>query len=252
MSCPDLLHTQALLDGELEENAAAKAERHIAGCPECQELRADFARLSDAIGRNAARHRAPASLRNRIGAALHAEHRAAKVLPFPTGRRNFWFGAASGAGVSALAAALAFLIILPPSAATLTESVTDAHTQALMTGQTIQVASSNHHTVKPWFAGRVPVSPPVADFAPQGFPLAGGRIDKVAGTTAAVVAYRHGKHEIDLFVWPDRGSRLPGQSTTRGYHSVFWKSGDLDFAAVSDTDRTELNKFVTLVRGQPE
>ena len=151
-----------------------------------------------------------------------------------------------------MAAALAMLIVLPPSAGTLAEAVTDAHTRALMSGNAIVVASTNHHTVKPWFAGRVPLSPPVADFAAQGFPLAGGRTDTVAGVPAAVVVYRHGKHEVDLFVWADKGSRQPGESTTRGYHAIFWKRGDLDFAAVSDTEGTELHKFVTLVQSEPE
>jgi anti-sigma factor RsiW len=112
------------------------------------------------------------------------------------------------------------------------------------------VVSSNHHTVKPWFAGRIEVSPPVADFAKDGFVLAGGRVDRVAGSRAAVVVYRHGKHEIDLFVWPDRGARLPGESLRHGYRSFFWKNGDLDFAAVSDTERAELVKFTNLVRAE--
>jgi anti-sigma factor RsiW len=142
--------------------------------------------------------------------------------------------------------------MLPPTTGTLAESVADAHTQALLSGQVIQVASSEHHTVTPWFAGRVPVSPPVADFATQGFPLLGGRVDAVAGARAAVVVYGHGRHKIDLFVCADRGSRLPSQTTTHGYHSIFWKRGDLDFAAVSDTDSAELNKFVRLVRSEPE
>jgi anti-sigma factor RsiW len=131
-------------------------------------------------------------------------------------------------------------------------SLVDAHTRALMSGHVIEVASSNHHTVKPWFAGRVPVSPPVADFAADGFALAGGRIDKVAGSAAAVVVYRHGAHEIDLFVWPDRGSRLPASGVRHGYHAVFWKNGDLDFAAVSDMQSNELSRFVELVKGERE
>ena len=121
-----------------------------------------------------------------------------------------------------------------------------------MSGHTIEVVSSNHHTVKPWFAGRVPLSPPVADFAKEGFTLAGGRADDVAGARTAVVVYRHGNHEIDLFVWTDKGSRLPADATTHGYHTVFWKKSDLDFAAVSDMDESELHKFTSLVKSEPE
>jgi anti-sigma factor RsiW len=248
MTCEETLRTQAYLDGELDETAAAEAERHIEDCAECQALSMDSALLSDALRKDAARHRAPKALRERIMQSLEDE-----ASPVPLVRkRSFWMGAASGAAVSALAAALAIFAILPPSATTLAQSVTEDHIRALMAGRTIEVASSSHHTVKPWFAGRVEVSPPVADFPQQGFDLAGGRIDKVAGTRAAVVVYRHGLHEIDLFVWPDKGSQLPGEQSRHGYHAIFWKNGDLNYAAVCDMEGPELRKFVNLVRTEPE
>jgi anti-sigma factor RsiW len=114
------------------------------------------------------------------------------------------------------------------------------------------VVSTDHHTVKPWFAGRIALSPPVDDFAAEGFKLVGGRLDKAAGAPAAVVVYRHGGHEIDLFVWADRGAALPAAAVARGYRSMFWKRKDLDFAAVSDTSEPELAKFVQLVQAEPE
>jgi anti-sigma factor RsiW len=249
MTCAETLRTQAYLDGALDGTAAAEAERHIESCPECRTLSAEVAQLSDALRRDATRHRAPDALRARIGARLDAED-SKRVVPFP--RRGFWLGAASGVSVSAIAASIAVMLLLPPSAATLAQAITDDHTSALASGHLIQIASSNHHVVKPWFAGKVDVSPPAADFAAQGFPLAGGRVDEIAGSRAAVVVYRHGRHLIDLFVWPDKGSVLPGNATRRGYHILFWKSGDLNFAAVSDTERHELEKFVGLVRSQPE
>ncbi len=114
------------------------------------------------------------------------------------------------------------------------------------------VASSNHHTVKPWLAAHVAISPPVADFATEGFPLVGGRSDEVAGARAAVAVYRHGNHEVDLFAWPDRGAKLPDAAVTRGFRSSFWKQGDLDYAAVSDIDAAAFAKFVALARAQRE
>ena len=251
MSCQELLRTQAYLDGELDGAAAAEAERHIEACAECQAFSADAAQLSDAMRRQPVRHNAPSHMHARIASALAAEPPSARILPFRPGR-SFWAGAASGVSLSALAAGFAVLAMLPPSAGTLAQSVADAHTQALMSGRAIEVASSSHHTVKPWFAGRVPLAPPVADFAPQGFALAGGRTDQIAGQRAAVVIYRHGRHEIDLFVWADRGARLPKETVTRGYRSLFWKHGDLDFAAMSDIDDGELHKFVQLVRSERE
>jgi anti-sigma factor RsiW len=134
----------------------------------------------------------------------------------------------------------------------LTQSVTAAHARALVTGPLIMVASSNHHTVKPWLAAHAAISPPVMDFALEGFALTGGRVDEVAGSRAAVMVYRHGNHQIDLFAWPDRGAHLPQPAMAHGFRSFFWKSGDLDFAAVSDVDAGAFKKFTGLVRAERE
>jgi anti-sigma factor RsiW len=244
MTCGESLRTQSLLDGELQGAVAEEAERHMESCVDCQALAADIADVSDGL-RGATRHRAPAVLRARIASALDRE------MARPPAR-NFWVGVASGGGLTALAASLAILALLPPSAATLTASVVDAHGRALTGGQTIMVASSDHHTVKPWLAAHVALSPPVTDFAADGFALVGGRADEIAGTHAAVMVYRYGNHEIDLFAWPDRGARLPGPGVTRGFRSAFWKTGDLDFAAVSDIDSAAFEKFSALARSQRE
>jgi anti-sigma factor RsiW len=127
-----------------------------------------------------------------------------------------------------------------------------AHTNAVIQGRAIQVISTDHHTIKPWFAGRLPLSPPVADFAAQGYKLIGGRLDKVAGAPAAVVVYQHCKHEIDLFVWADRGPTLPPTGLSHGYHWIFWKNQGLVFAAVFRYRRARLASFVNLVRTEPE
>jgi anti-sigma factor RsiW len=251
MSCDETLRTQALIDGELDDAAAIEAERHMFGCEDCKALGESDMRLSHAIRGDATHFDAPPGLKSKIDATLDTEARKNARSP-QRSTRSFWLGAASGGAAMALAASIALFLILPPSAATLEETVFDAHTTALMSGRTIEVVSSNHHTVKPWFAGRVPLSPPVADFASEGFALAGGRVGKVADAPAAVVVYRHGAHEIDLFVWADRGSHLPVNATRLGYHASFWKEGDLNFAAVSDTDTTELAKFEKLIRGERE
>ena len=255
MSRAETLRTQAFFDGEVAGADAEAIERHIDGCADCQAFCADAATLNDAIRTRAPRYAAPAALRRRVEAMLDEEGARPAPLPFLSARTappSFWRGALSGAGVTALAAGLAVFVLLPPSASTLADQVAVAHTTALMRGREIQVVSTDHHTVKPWFAGRLPLSPPVADFAAQGYKLLGGRLDKVAGAPAAVVVYQHGKHEIDLFVWADRGSALPSAGLSHGYHSIFWKRNDLDFAAVSDTAAPELANFVNLVRAEPE
>jgi anti-sigma factor RsiW len=244
MSCEHLLNTQSFLDGELTGAEAAEAERHLGTCVACQAFAADAAELSDAL-RKTARHPAPPHLRAAVLARLDRE-------PVAFSRRSFWIGAGSGAGISALAAGFIFLALLPPSIATLTQSVADAHAGALTAGKTIMVASSNHHTVKPWLAAHAGLSPPVTDFAGDGFKLTGGRVDEVAGRPAAVMVYAHGNHEVDLFAWPDRGADLPGPAITHGFRTAFWKQGDMDFAAVSDIDQAAFQKFVALARAQRE
>lgn len=244
MSCEQLLNTQSYLDGELTGVEAAEAERHLQTCVECQAFAASAADVSDAL-RKAPRHVAPAHLRAAILAGLDKE-------PARFSARSFWLGAAGGAGMSALAAGFALLALLPPSIATLTQSIADAHARALTGGQTIMVVSSNHHTVKPWLAAHAGLSPPVTDFAPEGFALTGGRVDEVAGRPAAVMVYAHGNHELDLFAWPDRGADLPGAGIAHGFRTTFWKAGDMDFAVVSDVDQAAFQKFVALARAQRE
>jgi anti-sigma factor RsiW len=188
MSCPETLRTHAFIDGEVDGAEAEAVERHIAGCAECQALCADAAMISDALRAEASRYAAPASLRLRVQAALAAadERRApARAIRLPRAAPGFWPGLFSGAGVTALAVGLAGLMLLPPSASTLADAVTSAHTDALMHGREIAVVSTDHHTVKPWFAGRIALSPPVADFAAEGYRLVGGRVDQAAGAPAA-------------------------------------------------------------------
>jgi anti-sigma factor RsiW len=240
MSCDHLLQTQGYLDGQLDGAESEAAERHLQTCAECQQFAAQTADLSDAL-RGAMRHRAPEFLRARVQAALKREAAPTKV-------RAFWWGAASGGGASALAAALALFLFLPPSAASLAEAVADAHARALTSGHTIMVASSNHHVVKPWLAAHAGISPPATDFAAQGFVLTGGRTDTIAGSQAAVSVYAHGNHELDLFTWVDKNGALPQSTTVRGFHTAFWKEGDLNFAAISDMDQASFQKFIGLAR----
>ena len=248
MTCDESLKTQAYLDGELDAADALKAEAHLENCAECQALAADHADLKAAIA-GAPYHRAPAALRARIGAALDAEAKTeTNVVPLKAPRRSgFWLGAGSGAGGMAIAAVLAFLVFMPANNAMVAD-LADAHVRSLMGEHLIDVASSDHHTVKPWFAGHSDISPPTEDFKADGFTLVGGRADYVHGTRTAVVVYRHGAHVINLFAWADRNARLPGTSSRDGYRMVFWKQKDLDLAAVSDVDPAELDRFVDLVK----
>ena len=245
MACDHSLQTQAYLDGELDATQSLQAEAHLETCTECQALAADHADMKAAMA-GVSYHRASPELRARIGAALDAE---AKVIPMLTQRRRdrFWLGAGSGAGGMAIAAALAFFLFQPTNAVVVSD-LAEAHQRSLVGEHLIDVASSDHHTVKPWFAGHSDVSPPAEDFKADGFTLVGGRADYVHGARAAVVVYRHGAHVINLFAWADRGQSLPASGTRDGYRMMLWKQDDLDLAAVSDVDPGELDHFVALVK----
>lgn len=240
MNCEQSLRVQAWRDGELDALEAAAMEAHIEHCEQCQAQCEKQDDLQAALA-GATYHRASPLLRARIAKSLDGEKKS---------RPGFWAGVASGGGGMALAACLALFLVLRPTAGLVDELVT-AHMDALDDGKLITVASSDHHTVKPWFAGHADVSPPVTDFKTQGFTLVGGRSDRIGGQRAAVTLYRHGLHVVALFAWADTGRALPGDAARKGYHAVFWKQGDIDLAAVSDTAPAELADFVALVKKSP-
>ena len=249
MACDHSLQTQAYLDGELDAAQSLQAEAHLETCAECQALAADYAEMKAAMA-DAPYHRAGPELRARISAALDAESHAGNnvvAMPAPRKKDRFWLGAGSGAGGMAIAAALAFFLFLPTNAVVVSD-LAEAHQRSLVGEHLIDVASSDHHTVKPWFAGHSDVSPPAEDFKADGFTLVGGRADYVHGARASVVVYRHGAHVINLFAWADRGQSLPASGTRDGYRMILWKQDDLDLAAVSDVDPGELDHFVALVK----
>jgi anti-sigma factor RsiW len=167
----------------------------------------------------------------------------------PTWRtRPFWMGATSGLGMAAVAATLAFLLISPQLTTPVVDEVLDAHVNSLLSTHLIDVVSTDKHTVKPWLAGHTDVSPLVADFEPQGYKLIGGRVDYLEPQRAAVVVYRHGVHVINVFSWAATQQSLPGRLTRNGYHFVLWKTGDLQYCAVSDTGWDQLLGLVRLLQ----
>ena len=167
----------------------------------------------------------------------------------PKGRiRPFWVGALSGAGGAAIAATFAFLLLVPRFTNPLLDELVSAHVRSLMPSHLIDVVSTDKHTVKPWFAGHADVSPVVADFEPQGYRLVGGRVDYLEHQRSAVVVYQHGAHVINVFSWGGQGRALPADVTRSGYHLAFWKAGDLEYCAVSDTGWDELLGLVRLLK----
>jgi anti-sigma factor RsiW len=245
---------QADADGQLDVGGAAVVAAHVARCPDCAVEQAALAGLSSRLRSELPYHAAPARLRQAIEAAVAATGAPqAAAPPLRTAARPAWFWLARGwmdralpfgAGL-AVAAAVA-LVMVPPRGGTMLDSVVASHIRALQPGHLMDVVSTDQHTVKPWFDGRLDYAPPVKDLAAQGFPLVGGRLDYLAGRPVAALAYRRGQHVIDLYVWPGtRGIAAPPASGERsGYNALDWTQDEMVFWAVSDLNKAELAGFV--------
>ena len=245
--CEILIH--ALLDGELDAGHTRDVEAHVADCPACAEKLKAFRAMRGAFGDSNLKEAAPASLRSRIDAVLpKPSARSGTVTPLVRpSRRNFFGGFAAGAALSgALAASLVFTIFHTDSEQTIADEVVSAHIRSLQLGHLMDVETSDQHTVKPWFDGKVDVAPPVIDLTAEGFTLLGGRLDYIDGAPVASVVYRRRKHIINLFVARRLGSNhaFVSARTVQGYNVRHWAAQGLDFWAVSDLDGEELGEFV--------
>jgi len=248
--CDKVLLVQAELDGELDAAQAAALEAHRAGCAICQAALAELLRARELLRREPY-ETTPDDVRERVMARL----RQAEPPPPPTPVRRWgWvFPSLGGFGLgAACAAALAFLFVLPQRG-DLAAQLVAGHIRALQPGHLEDVVSTDQHTVKPWFDGRLDFAPPVRDFAADGFPLKGGRLDYLEGRPVAALVYQHDKHIIDVFVWPQSGVpiHLASNTALQGYNVVHWTGEGMNFWAVSDVERAQLDDFVVLWRKAP-
>jgi anti-sigma factor RsiW len=252
VQCAESLRVQAYFDAELDALTAAEIERHIEHCPDCSALYQSLGQLRAALHRDLPHAEAPPALRAQIMRALDQETAAGTRRPRrpPTTWRisPFWLGAASGLGTAAVAAALALFLLAPLRTNRMVDELVGAHVNSLLSTHLIDVVSTDQHTVKPWFAGHTDVSPLVADFEPQGYKLIGGRVDYLEHQRAAVVVYQHGLHVINVFSWSATQRAVSSKVTRNGYHLMFWKIGDLQYCAVSDTGWDELLGLVRLLQ----
>jgi len=249
LSCAETPRVEAYFDGELGPAEAGEVREHLAQCAECRGLIEELGRTRAALRRSFAAERAPPALYAQVMRDLDREE-AAPARPKRRAwyLRPFWVGALSGASGLAVAAVSAFLLLTAVRSNTMLDAMASAHVTSLSAEHLIEVASSNRHTVKPWFAGRTDVSPPVADFADQGFRLLGGRAETLNRQRAAVLVYQHGAHLINVFSWRARGP-LPAQAVRSGFHMVLWRDGDIESCAVSDAGWDELNTLAGLIKG---
>jgi anti-sigma factor RsiW len=240
IACPDKEHLlQALIDGELDARNAQAAEEHLRACPGCAEAFAELQMLRERLSAPDVAWRAPEGLRERIEAQL-----AAPPAPAVTRRSRALAPWLVSGGMTALAAGLALALVWPNPRALEDELVAD-HVRSTLASHLVDVETSDRHTVKPWFNGRIDFAPPVPDLADRGYPLAGGRLDYVRDRPVAALVYRRNKHVINLFIWPSKpGTSLPPAKALRqGYALEHWESGGLEFWAVSDVDPADLAAF---------
>lgn len=159
----------------------------------------------------------------------------------------------SWAAVTASAAAIAIVTWqLAPRRAEgrLSDEVVSSHIRSLMANHLTDVGSSDQHTVKPWFAGKLDFAPVVKDLATQGFPLVGGRLDYIGGRPAAAMVYQRRKHTINVFNRPSAGSSVAKVESTRGYNVVRWTASGMEWWVISDLSRDELETFARMLRGE--
>lgn len=242
--CRDLL--TAYLDGELMPDEQEAVRDHLASCADCAREHDLLAATSRTLKEGLVLHQAPDVLKARIRSALAQPDAELEVEP----RRRPWMGLiAAGVVIAAASSALTFAAVRRgDTPAPLADALVASHIRSLMPGHLTDVTSTNQHNVKPWFNGRLDLSPAVPSLDSAGFPLVGGRLDYVDGRTVAAVVYARRQHLINVYSWPAQGARVETtvSVSSHGYHLVHWRADGLEDWAVSDLNQPELEQFVAL------
>ena len=236
--CQTQLH--GYLDQELDPATATQVAAHLSACAECARLHEQAKLLKVSVQRHAPYYRAPASLTASVFAA---------DTPAPGFIRRWQKWLAPGFSAAALALAMVLYVATPGSEQPLIDEAVSSHVRSLMGEHLNDVVSSDRHTVKPWFTGKLDFSPPVSDYSAQGFPLLGGRLDYLQHQTTAALSYGHGKHIINVFILPTSEADKAVQSQSlRGFNVVSWQASYMRFVLVSDVEKAELEALGQLLR----
>ena len=229
-------------DGELDAPNVLDVEAHFRECAHCEGVLRNRQSVKRALRNDALYFAAPAELRRRVREECRAQVPA---------ERSFWSWL-TAVPAGAVGVCLGVLLTLAITRATtqhdLAGEILSSHVRSLMANHALDVVSSDQHTVKPWFDGKLDFSPPVADFAGRGFPLLGGRVDYVGGRTVAALVYQRHKHVINLFIWPDRqaDSKPAAAPALQGYNMVRWSQAGMSYWAISDVNGEELGTFASM------
>jgi len=242
MMCDDarlLLH--AYLDNELDAAQSVAIDRHMQSCHACAALHADYTQLHQSFAHASLYRRAPATLRKQWSAESGTAH-VTKARRPPVA-----LAMAAGFAAALLIAAPAWWYTLHRGASQNIDEVVSSHIRSMQPQHLMDVVSTDQHTVKPWFAGKLDFSPRVKDLAGEGFPLAGGRLDALDGHNVAALIYRRHLHVINLYQWPVSASASgPDLAQSQGYTVIRWTDERMRFVAVSDVSEGELREFVQI------
>jgi mycothiol system anti-sigma-R factor len=250
VSC-DYTHTvlHGYLDGELDATGAAEFEHHLEGCRECTIALGSEESLRSSLQRSDLYEHAPVSLRKRVRADLDAATTSPATIRIPA-----WRWLALAATILVVASVSWFTWPRPgkDSASTTPFTVAeiiDAHVRSLQPGHLTDVASTDQHTVKPWFDGKLAFVPPVKDFADEGFPLIGGRLDVLGGQNVAALVYTRRKHIINVFVMPTKEADTPihPPGLRQGYQWRHWRRQGMEYCAVSDVSDSDIYELAQLI-----
>ncbi len=252
MDCEEIRKIiDAYIDGELELSSIQTVEEHLRGCTKCSEYHERIIAVGNAI-RKEGRYLPPPHLHTRIQARLLE---VADVKPWRPILKNWLvFGAPSLVFGLLLMVSLVFLFKTTTRDTQFQQEVISSHVRSLMLDHLTDIASSDQHTVKPWFNGKLNFSPPVEDYTRAGFPLVGARLDYLQHHPAAALVYRHRQHTINLFILPSIEQKdiktKTYQAIQQGYQLLHWTKAGLAYWVVSDLNLADMQDFSALIQGK--
>jgi anti-sigma factor RsiW len=251
LSCQEnheLIH--AYVDGELDLVKSMEIEEHLKNCHACTETYKGIRSLRAAVGDSTLRFDPTTDFERRLGSALHHESEPQRRSPILGWR---WIVA----GASLIAAVILIWFVAgmfgrQSSGDLVAQEIVSSHVRSLMADHLTDVPSSDRHTVKPWFDGKLDFSPPVKDLSQQGFSLNGGRLDYIGNRPVAALVYQRGQHSINVFVWPSTEVLAVNEkaSARQGYNLIRWSNAGMTYWVVSDLSLPELQQFVQLLQEQ--